>query len=188
MGVNNTIFAQGIDEPKVMLETMKEMLNGLLSEYCDDTKGPTTTRQEGGPTCEWDEYTQIGEYISKIDDIIQDSLFKPKADTAKLDAQRGYIDIKTLFDKRVEKLFLDEMVCPEEAVTIKKEWMPNLNKCMIDFMNTNLKFTQMTRLERITCTKSLRTSMDARRSELLSKELEKSINDIGKEGSGIDGV
>jgi hypothetical protein len=24
---------------------------------------------------------------------------------------------------RVEKLFLDNMVCPEEALTIKKEWM-----------------------------------------------------------------
>merc|ERR1712168_1092772 len=99
------------------------------------------------------------------------------ADSAKLDAQRGYIEIKTLFDN---------MVCPNEALTIKKEWMPALNKCMIDFMNTKLKFTQMTRLERITCTKSLRTSMDARRSELLSQELEKSINEIGEEeGSGV---
>jgi hypothetical protein len=29
--------------------------------------------------------------------------------------------IMTVF--RVEKLFLDNMVCPEEALTIKKEWM-----------------------------------------------------------------
>jgi len=134
-----------------------------------------------------DEYTQIGEYINKVDDIIQESLFKPKADSAKLDAQRGYIEIKTLFDKRVEKLFLDNMVCPNEALTIKKEWMPALNKCMIDFMNTKLKFTQMTRLERITCTKSLRTSMDARRSELLSQELEKSINEIGEDDEVVEG-
>jgi len=89
-----------------------------------------------------------------------------------------------LLNKRVEKLFSDGMVCPNEATAIKKEWMPELNKCMSVFMNSKLKFTQMTRLERIQCTKELRTNMERRRSDLLSQELEKSIDQIGEEAEG----
>jgi hypothetical protein len=33
------------------------------------------------------------------------------------------INVDYLLTYRVEKLFLDNMVCPEEALTIKKDWM-----------------------------------------------------------------
>merc|ERR1712198_185057 len=137
-----------------------------------------------GPSCQWEEYEQTGEYINKIDEIIQESLFKPGGDSAKLDTQLGFIDIKKQLDKRVEKLFLDGMVCPDEATTIKKQWMIELNRCMAVFMNSKLKFTEMTRLERIQCTKTLRAAMELRRSDLLQQELESSIDQIGDDSEG----
>jgi len=183
MLVNTTIFTEGTEEPLVMVETMVEMLNQLLLEYCAGEEAPVRKTKEG-PSCEWEEYEQTGEYINKIDEIIQESLFKPKEDSAKRDAQFGFVEINMLLNKRVEKLFSDGMVCPNEATAIKKEWMPELNKCMSVFMNSKLKFTQMTRLERIQCTKELRTNMERRRSDLLSQELEKSIDQIGEEAEG----
>ena len=42
----------------------------LLQEYCTDDDIPKRTSAEG-PSCEWEEYEQTGEYIGKIDEIIQ---------------------------------------------------------------------------------------------------------------------
>ena len=49
---------------------------------------------------------------------------------------------------------------------------------MAEFMNQKLKFADLSRLQRISCTKGLRNSMESRMSELLKSELEKSLNDI----------
>ena len=53
-----------------------------------------------------------------------------------------------------------------------------LNKCMAEFMNGKLKFSEMSRLQRISCTKELRSSMETRMGKLLQFELEKSLNEI----------
>ena len=57
---------------------------------------------------------------------------------------------------------------------------PQLNKCMAQFMNAKLKFGEMSRLQRISCTKELRTVMESRMSKLLQFELENSLNEIGE--------
>ena len=53
-----------------------------------------------------------------------------------------------------------------------------LNKCMAEFMNGKLKFSEMSRLQRISCTKELRNAMESRMGKLLQFELEKSLNEI----------
>ena len=53
-----------------------------------------------------------------------------------------------------------------------------LTKCMAEFMNGKLKFSEMSRLERISCTKDLRNAMEIRMGRLLQSELEKSLNEI----------
>ena len=53
-----------------------------------------------------------------------------------------------------------------------------LNKCMAEFMNGKLKFSEMSRLQRISCTKELRNAMETRMGGLLKAELEKSLNEI----------
>ena len=55
-----------------------------------------------------------------MDEIIQDSLFKVKDDSAQMNALLGFVDIQGEFDKRVKKLFEEELICPDEATFIKK--------------------------------------------------------------------
>ena len=49
---------------------------------------------------------------------------------------------------------------------------------MAEFMNGKLKFSEMSRLQRISCTKELRNAMEKRMGKLLQYELEKSLNEI----------
>jgi hypothetical protein len=41
-----------------------------MKEYCLDEDAPKRPTAEG-PSCEWEEYEQTGEYITKVDEIIQ---------------------------------------------------------------------------------------------------------------------
>ena len=50
-------------------------------------------------------------------------MFKSSDDASKIEAIIGFVDIQALFDKRVKKLFENELVCPEEAAFIKKNYM-----------------------------------------------------------------
>jgi len=174
MLVNTTIFTEGTEEPTIMLGAMEEMMKALKEEYC--TPGPTTRPTiPTGDSCEWAEYEKTGEYLNRIDTLIQDHLFKPTGENSKVEAQLGFLELRREFDTRVQQLFKDGMVCPEEVVKIKKDWMSSATKCMSLFMNSKLKFKEMSRLQRIQCTKNLKIQMEDRRSELLSKELENSI-------------
>ena len=54
-----------------------------------------------------------------------------------------------------------------------------LNECMTDFMAlTEEDFGYLSRLERISCTKQLRTMMGQRMGVLLSSEVNRSLTDI----------
>eukprot|EP00092_Neocalanus_flemingeri_P032486 GFUD01035332.1.p1 GENE.GFUD01035332.1~~GFUD01035332.1.p1 ORF type:complete len:621 (-),score=246.52 GFUD01035332.1:464-2326(-) len=178
MLVNTTIFS-GVDELEVMVDAMITQLEELLKQYCgSDEVAPGPVDGDDGPNCEWEEYEQTKEYLIKVDEIIQESLFKAKDDSAQMTALLGFVDIQGLYDKRVKKLFEDELVCPDEVKMIKKEYMSQLNKCMAEFMNGKLKFSEMSRLQRISCTKELRNAMESRMGKLLQFELEKSLNEI----------
>ena len=53
---------------------------------------------------------------------------------------------------------------------------------MTKFMDIpKLRFQDLSRTQRIACTKDLRTAMEDRMSSLLEIELQKSLNDIGYE-------
>merc|ERR1711892_99099 len=186
MLVNTTIFS-GVDELEVMVDAMITQLEELLIQYCGSDEVPTSPNtSDDGPNCEWEEYEQTKEYLIKVDEIIQESLFKAKDDSAQMTALLGFVDIQGLYDKRVKKLFEEELVCPDEVKMIKKEYMTQLNKCMAEFMNGKLKFSEMSRLQRISCTKELRNAMESRMGKLLQFELEKSLNEIETESaSGV---
>jgi len=185
MLVNTTIFS-GIDELEVMVDAMIIQLEELLQQYCgsDEVTPSTQTSDDDGPNCEWEEYEQTKEYLIKVDEIIQEALFKAKDDSAQMTALLGFVDIQGQYDKRVKKLFEDELVCPDEVKMIKKEYMTQLNKCMAEFMNGKLKFSEMSRLQRISCTKELRNAMESRMGKLLQFELEKSLNEIEQDSEG----
>lgn len=52
-------------------------------------------------------------------------------------------------------------------------------------MSPRLKFSEMSRQDRIQCIKELRTKMETRMADLLKIELENSLNDIGSE-AGVE--
>ena len=123
MLVNTTIFS-GVDELEVMVDAMVDQLEELLQQYCESDKvAPAPLNEDEGPNCEWEEYEQTKEYLVKVDEIIQESLFKAKDDSAQMTALLGFVDIQGLYDKRVRKLFENELVCPDEVKMIKKEYM-----------------------------------------------------------------
>lgn len=185
MLVNSTIFNE-IDETQVMVEALIDLMKGLKVQFCGVEEGdPPRDLGEEGPNCQWEEYQQTKEYLDKIDVVIQDSLFKSTDDGSKLDAILGFVDIQSMFDTRVKKLFENELVCSEEATFIKKTYMDQLNACMIEFMSPRVKFSEMSRQDRIQCTKNLRTTMETRMADLLRIELENSLNDIGPEADEV---
>ena len=139
MMVNSTIFS-GVEETQVMAEALIELMRGLKVQFCGVEEGdPVRDLGEDGPNCQWEEYQQTKEYLEKVqstflctflyfkafqvDNVIQDNLFKSSDDGSKLDAILGFVDIQSMFDTRVKKLFENELICPEEATFIKKTYM-----------------------------------------------------------------
>jgi len=185
MLVNSTIFS-GIEETQVMAVALIDLMKGLKVQFCGVEDGdPIRDIGDEGPNCQWEEYQQTKEYLEKIDDLIQDNLFKSTDDGSKLNAILGFVEIQSQFDTRVKKLFENELICSEEATFIKKTYMDQLQACMIEFMSPRVKFSEMSRQDRIQCTKNLRTTMETRMADLLRVELENSLNDIGPEASEV---
>lgn len=170
MLINTTIFAEDSSLPITFTDGILPLLNESIENFCSDD-GPTPAPVQSG-NCKLDEYEKIAEYVEKIDEIIQDKLFKPTEDSAKVEAQLGFLEVKQMFDARVEELFNADVSCPDELNYLKKELMPILNKCMAEFMNGRRQFSEMSRIERIQCTKDLRGEMEARRAMLLQMELD----------------
>ena len=123
MVVQTAIQVEGSGELEIMVETMKELLGQQFENYCSKMDTPRGTGQEEGLKCDWEEYEQTKEYLIKVDEIIQDSLFKDSGENAKLDAILGFVEIQGMVDKRVKKLFEDQLVCPQEVSIIKKQYM-----------------------------------------------------------------
>jgi Fe-S cluster biosynthesis and repair protein YggX len=180
MLVNTTIF-DTVDSVTEVVSVMDDMLKTKRGEYCnsDDTPPPPSTTN-----CEWEEYEQTKAYLEEVDKTIQENLFKKADDQdAKKDTLLGFVQIQSLFDGRVRKLFEDEVRCPEELNQIKKTYMPILNKCMIEFMRPSVDFSTMSRFQRISCIKELRNDLEDRTAKLLQFELNDSLSAIKAPGA-----
>jgi hypothetical protein len=179
MLVNETIFTPSLDSLSITVVAAANMSDLLLADYCSESPRPPTN---DNPTCERDEYEATSKYLEKVDEIIQEALFKADKEDAQMTALRGFVDLQRLFDNRVKALFQNLLTCPAEVDNIKKDYMSQLNKCMAEFMNGRLKFEEMSKNQRIGCTKVLRTKMEERMSEILSLELDQSFNQIQDQG------
>merc|ERR1712110_46099 len=170
MLVNTTIFAT-YESVVEMVDIMDSELKRKRSKYCKSDSDPPPPTS----TCQWEEYEETRNYLIKVDEVIQTGLFK-EAD--KKTALIGFVDIQAMFDRRVKKLFEDDLRCPPELENIKKTYMPILSRCMAKFMRPSLDFADLNRFERISCIKELRNELEARTAELLQFELEESLNVI----------
>jgi hypothetical protein len=122
--------------------------------------------------------------LERVDEIIQESLFKGNDEEARKGAMLGFVDMRKMFDERVGHLFKKGVVCPDELTRIKQEYMGNVNRCMAQFMNPKLDFAEMSRIERISCTKELRTSMETQMIKLLQFEVKSSLSQIDSDQIG----
>ena len=126
MLVNTTIFeAEGeVSQVTTMIEAMKAQLDELHNKYCQtDTSIPETRKDKDEVNCEWLELENTKEYLVQIDKIIQDSLFKAKDEEQRKGAMLGFVELRILFDARVTQLFKEGVVCPDELMEIKTQYM-----------------------------------------------------------------
>ena len=122
MLVNTTIFAE-ISQVELMVDAMIAQLEEMRTQYCGVEPKYIDPTPVDGPNCEWEEYENTKKYLSAVDQIIQDALFKAKDDNAQMTALLGFVDIQALFDKRVKALFEANLECPDEVNQIKQTYM-----------------------------------------------------------------
>eukprot|EP00092_Neocalanus_flemingeri_P008594 GFUD01009260.1.p1 GENE.GFUD01009260.1~~GFUD01009260.1.p1 ORF type:complete len:587 (+),score=157.90 GFUD01009260.1:101-1861(+) len=170
--VNITINRDKPEQVVVMVDDMMDQLDRYLVGYCDTGDLSVIDRE---PSCEIKEYGQTKEYVTKVDEIIEEHLFKISGDSDQLNVVLGFLKIQKMFDDRVRRLFEDKLVCPEETRTIKNEYMGKLNRCLEQFMDANMKMRDLSRAERISCVKDLRSSMEKRIQKIFQAELENSF-------------
>jgi hypothetical protein len=172
MLVNTTIFAEyseielTIKQSIVLLE---EMLTDPEVNECSSTPRPPPPPEN----CEWNEYEQTKLYLERVDQTIQESLFK-NGQASRVGALLAFVELQGMMDNRVKELYEDQTVlhCPNEIPFIKKKYMHTLGDCMQEFMDTNEEgFGKLTRLRRISCTKRLRSMMEQRMADLLTFEI-----------------
>ena len=122
MLVNTTIFADYY-ELEIMIEQGISLLQERLTQESDCSTTQTTIPPEI-INCDWREYEQTKEYLERVDQIIQDSLFKG-SENGRMAALLGFVDIQTMLDNRVKDLYEDETVrtCPNEVTFIKQSYM-----------------------------------------------------------------
>ena len=123
MLVNTTIFAEyseielTIKQSIVLLE---EMLTDPEVNECSKTPRPPPPPEN----CEWNEYEQTKTYLEKVDETIQESLFK-EGQASRVGALLGFVELQGMLDNRVKELYEDQTVlhCPNEIPFIKKKYM-----------------------------------------------------------------
>ena len=123
MLVQTAIQGEDLNELVIMVGTMKELLQQQLGNYCDGDDDVVTSQKGEGPKCDWQEYEHTKEYTIKLDEIIQDSLYKDPEKDSQLNAILGFVEVQEMIDKRVKSLFEAELVCPEEVSVVKKKYM-----------------------------------------------------------------
>ena len=132
------------------------VVKDLRKEYCaptDETPEPRTEDEDD--TCDVDEINKAKEFITDIDTVISDNLFKSDDDEGRKAALIGVIDLKASMDERVKELFQDNLRCKEEVTQIKNIYMPKLTDCLSELMNPVyvLRYKDLSRSERVACMK-----------------------------------
>jgi len=172
MMVNVSLY-EAEDALSEMITAIEAALDEMGSKYC--TIGPRAPDQPKEDTCDLDEISKARDFITDIDKIISENLFKANDDEARKNAMLGIIELKSSMDDRVRQLYTDTNICHEEVHEIKNTYTDQLTKCLSEMMNPRVDFTGKSRAERVQCVKELRITIEDRRGVLLLREVEKSI-------------
>jgi len=166
---------------------LKDVLLEMREQYCAGNDKPI---RDDSISCETEEITQAQEFIVEIDTIIAENIFKKNDEESRRNAMLGIIDLKAVFEQRVRKLFIDDLVCEEEVEQIKTVYANKLTDCLSQMMNPRIDFSSLDRSQRVACLKDLRNEIETRRGDLLLKEIEARIaaDAVEAVGDGEDGA
>jgi len=173
MMVNMSIFEKE-EMLNKMIIVLEEALDEMSAGYCSGNP-QTPTVPEDDQKCDLEEISSAKNFIADLDLIISENLFKVSNIDSKKDAMIGIINLKSRMEDRLRDLYNRPPICHQEVKQIKRTYMPKLQNCLDEMMNPKISFDKKSRAERVQCVKDLRISMEARRGELLLKEVEKSI-------------
>ena len=73
--------------------------------------------------CQKNEIEATKSYVEKIDRLIQMQFSKDTNDQSKMNTLVGFIEIREMLNKRINRLFQENVVCPDELNQIKQEYM-----------------------------------------------------------------
>ncbi|TRY76845.1 hypothetical protein TCAL_06875 [Tigriopus californicus] len=185
MMVNITIFGDA-NTMTEMVNALEQALSEMRSQYCgpDNSTAPEP-KSDDTNECDLEEINKAKEWISDIDEIIANDIFKNENDEGRRKAMLGLIDLKSVMDDRVRELFQDNLQCKEEVEQIKNIYAQKITDCLSEMMNPRYRFDLLGRAERVQCVKDLRILLEDRRGVLLMREIEARINRIG---SGVNVV
>jgi len=184
MMVNVSIF-ETEDILNEMITALEQALDEMAAGYCVAGKKTPEVIPEDEQTCDLEEINAAREFISDIDLIISDNLFKANDEDARKNAMIGIIELKSAMDDRVRALYNNVPICHEEVTQIKSTYVDQLTACLSEMMNPRIDFTSRSRAERVRCVKELRISIEERRGELLLREVEKSIQQAQAALNGV---
>eukprot|EP00095_Tigriopus_kingsejongensis_P007137 maker-scaffold687_size111633-snap-gene-0.26 protein:Tk07137 transcript:maker-scaffold687_size111633-snap-gene-0.26-mRNA-1 annotation:"pollen specific glycine-rich protein grp16" len=185
MMVNITIFGDA-NTMSEMVNALEQALTEMRSQYCgpDNSTAPEP-KSDDTDECDFEEINKAKEWITDIDEIIAQDIFKNEADEGRRNAMLGLIDLKSTMDDRVRELFQDNLQCKEEVEQIKNIYAQKITECLAEMMNPRFRFDLLGRAERVQCVKDLRILIEDRRGVLLMREIEARINRVG---TGINSV
>ena len=105
----------------ISINNISEQLSRYLIVYCDSEEETKVIGETS--SCEKLEYEETKKYLEHLDNMIQ-NLFKGNIkESKKQGIVLGFISLSEMFDVRLEKLFIQELACPDEVDLIKYQYM-----------------------------------------------------------------
>ena len=77
----------------------------MRSNYCGPTNDTIVEPKSDSDECDINEINAAKEWISEVDIIIAEDIFKTEDDEGRRKAMLGLIDLKSAMDERVRELF-----------------------------------------------------------------------------------
>merc|ERR1711935_413328 len=161
---------------EVFLMYIIDILRQEIKTKCEGSSSPTINTKGESEDCDREEFENTEDLREKVDNVIQNSLFKVKGDESRVEAILEFVDVQRLIEERVQALFENGMKCPDEVVTLKRFYMSKVQECRAGLMEMADRFASSKRSERLSCAKDLRFIMERRSEEILRNQLENNFS------------
>ena len=118
---NQTVVSDNKEEILSKIDVLIKVFRDKIDTACGKVNDDSAQDEDAIIDCEEAEYENAGNFISKIDETLKESIGRP--DSGKTVLLLGYLDLQSLFNTRVSQLFEDQLCCQMEVESIKKIYM-----------------------------------------------------------------